>query len=96
MISGIDGDVIDPPLHTLGPWQIGDHDRDGIADLMVKFDRNELISLLMVTDKTITISGELSDGTQFKGTDNIRVIKHKNKVCHSKKYRRLFKNWHSR
>jgi hypothetical protein len=30
----------------LWPYAIGDHDRDGISDLMVKFDRNAVINLL--------------------------------------------------
>jgi hypothetical protein len=96
VISEIDGDVIDPPLHTAGPWQIGDYDRDGIPDLMVKFDRQELISLLKVTDKSITVSGELADGTLFFGTDNSRVIKHKKNFIFFNKLRRLFKKWNSR
>jgi hypothetical protein len=96
VISAINGDAINPPIHTVGPWQIGDHDRDGITDLMVKFDRQELIPLLKVTDKTITVSGELADGTQFAGTDNSRIIKHKKKFCHFNNYRHLFKKWNSR
>ncbi|RJR18747.1 MAG: hypothetical protein C4581_06025 [Nitrospiraceae bacterium] len=96
VISGIEGDIIDPALHTVGPWQIGDYDQDGNADLMVKFDRQELIPLLKVTDKTITVSGELTDGTQFTGMDKSRIIKPKKKICFSRKYGHLFKKWNVR
>jgi parallel beta-helix repeat protein len=62
------------------PAKVGDEDADGIPDLKIKFDRNETISALNVTSAgkfnlTITVSGSLFDGTSFKGTDIIRVIK---------------------
>ena len=56
------------------PTEIGDYDNDGIADLMVKFDRQELISLLEVGDAELKVAGELYDGTPFEGSDTIRVI----------------------
>ncbi len=55
--------------------QIGDHDGDGFPDLMVKFDRQALKSILMPGDPVlITVSGECSGGIPFEGTDTIRVI----------------------
>ncbi|MHC4489187.1 MAG: hypothetical protein ACYSW7_08445 [Planctomycetota bacterium] len=57
------------------PTEIGDNDNDGIPDLMVKFDRQELIPLLEVGDAELTIAGELGDGTPFEGSDTIRVIR---------------------
>ncbi|GAI04166.1 unnamed protein product, partial [marine sediment metagenome] len=51
------------------------HDEDGITDLMVKFDRTSVQELLEVGDEVeIVITGELTDGTSFEGTDTIRVI----------------------
>lgn len=88
VISGIGTDVIEPPLETVGPTNIGNRDRDRYADLMVKFSRRELIRLLKVTDRSITISGELKDGTTFSGTDKIRV---KCKKCSKKTYKKLVK-----
>ena len=42
---------------------------------MVKFDRNSVQEMLEVGDEVeIVITGELTDGTSFKGTDTIRVI----------------------
>lgn len=59
----------------LKPNNIGDHDGDGIPDLMVKFVREEVIELLDHGESVIvTISGALNDGTPFIGTDVIRVI----------------------
>jgi len=57
------------------PAEIGDYDNDGISDLMVKFDRSAVEKVVPVGDKvTITISGQLSDGKKFEGTDTIKVI----------------------
>jgi uncharacterized delta-60 repeat protein len=68
-------DPIDSPLAAVGPSEVGDHDDDGITDLMVKFDRQELIRFLEVGDAELTIAGELGDGTPFEGSDTIRVIR---------------------
>jgi hypothetical protein len=58
------------------PTTIGDHDNDGIPDLMVKFSRAELISYLNGQTGYIdlTISGDLVNGMQFSGEDTLRVI----------------------
>jgi len=54
--------------------RIGDHDRDGIFDLMVKFDRRHTASLLEPGDAVeITVTG-LVEGRRFGGVDAIRVI----------------------
>ncbi len=54
---------------------IVDHDNDGIMERMVKFDRAEVEKILTPSDEVIlTITGSLLDGTQFEGTDTIRVI----------------------
>jgi len=56
------------------PTGIGDYDDDGDPDLMVKFDRAEVIALLSPGQITpITISGNVG-GQQFGGTDYINVI----------------------
>ena len=56
------------------PIEIGDHDSDGIADLMVKFDRQQLIGLLEAGEQVIALTGQLTDGTPLAGIDTIRVI----------------------
>ena len=57
------------------PTNVGDYDADGIADLMVKFGRPAVQAILEVGDEIeITVTGELTDGTQFEGSDTIRVI----------------------
>jgi len=73
-LTNIDDDLLDPPIYTAGLSDIGDYDDDGILDLMVKFDRHELILLLEVEDSELTVSGELIDGPMFEGSDTIRVI----------------------
>lgn len=68
------------------PTAIGDYDDDGIPDLMVKFDRAELVEYLgkaeldsvdglKFYDVMLTVTGALTDGTPFLGSDTIKVIK---------------------
>jgi len=57
----------------LHPTEIGDYDTDGIPDLMVKFNRKELIAILSVGEAALRITGEVN-GTSFEGSDTIRVI----------------------
>ncbi|MFX1376319.1 MAG: hypothetical protein ACFFA0_10930 [Promethearchaeota archaeon] len=65
-------DTIPAELH---PTKIGDYDGDGIPDLMVKFSRRALQSIVPVGDEVeIELSGALLDGTMILGTDIIRVI----------------------
>jgi len=58
----------------LKPITIGDHDEDGIADLMVKFDRQQVIEILGSGTQMVTLTGRLSDGRPLSGIDFIRVI----------------------
>lgn len=59
----------------LQPMGLEDCDNDGFPDLMVKFDRSAVQQILQVGDEVeITVAGELTDGTLFKGSDTIRVI----------------------
>jgi len=60
----------------LTPTSIGDNDNDGVADLMVKFDRQAVIAALSgkTGDVSMTVTGQLADGRQFAGTDTIKVI----------------------
>ena len=60
----------------LHPTEVGDYDSDSVPDLMVKFDRQALIEYLDGTtgEVTMTVSGELSDGALFEGSDTITVI----------------------
>jgi len=57
------------------PYGIGDHDKDGIADLMVKFKRSDLINLLREGDSVpVQVTGKVG-AMLFEGVDVIRVIK---------------------
>jgi len=65
------------------PTAIGDHDMDGIPDLMVKFDRAAVIALLGTydygedtgksVDVALVITGNAA-GTPFEGVDTTRVL----------------------
>ncbi len=56
------------------PTAIGDYDNDGVMDLMVKFSRSSVQTVVSLGESVITVTGELSDGTAFSGTDTIQVI----------------------
>ena len=59
----------------LSPTEVGDYDGDGIADLMVKFDRAATYTTLAAGDVVhISVAGQLSDGAAFEGTDTVRVM----------------------
>ncbi|MFZ3136431.1 MAG: CARDB domain-containing protein [Thermodesulfovibrionales bacterium] len=56
------------------PYSIGDYDKDGIKDLMVKFKRNDVINLLPSGDNVqVLVTGTVGT-TTFEGVDVIRVI----------------------
>jgi hypothetical protein len=61
----------------LNPTSVGDYDKDGVADRMVKFSRQAVISALRdkTGDITMTVNGQLTDGLRFSGSDTIKVIK---------------------
>jgi len=76
-------DTVPAELH---PTEVGDYDGDDIPDLMVKFDRAEVISYILanvnmtklIEEKfmtiTLTITGELNDGTPFQGSDTTTIM----------------------
>ncbi len=60
---------------NLQPTEVGDYDSDGIPDSMVKFNRKAVIDILPIGDAVkITVTGRLTGGTLFEGSDTIRVI----------------------
>jgi hypothetical protein len=61
-----------PALST--PVEIGDYDSDGIADLMVKFARQQVAEVLEVGEQIVYLAGRLADGTLFAGIDTIQVL----------------------
>jgi hypothetical protein len=80
-ITKLNGAVLPTPIEAKKkPTGIHDHDGDGEPDLMVKFDRSELISAIRDLgigdgdDLEITLNGELFDGSPFAGSDTILVI----------------------
>jgi hypothetical protein len=59
------------------PMSIGDSDKNGVPDMMLKFGRQELAALLsgQSGDVSVALSGTLSDGaTLIAGSDTIRVL----------------------
>jgi hypothetical protein len=59
----------------LHPTALGDQDKDGIPDLMVKFNRSAIINLLPDGDHVpVHVTGKVGPAT-FEGVDIIRVMK---------------------
>jgi hypothetical protein len=54
--------------------KMGDHNANGIPDLMVKFSRPALDPLLKVGLNQLEVTGSLVSGQQFQGSDQVRVI----------------------
>jgi len=52
----------------------GDHESDGMPDLTLKFDRAALASLLVPGNNTVRLTGSLSTGPGFMGTDAVRLV----------------------
>jgi Tol biopolymer transport system component len=64
------------PLASGAPTAVGDADGDGVADLMVKFDRGAVQSWFSsdADPATLRTEGRFSDGTPFRGDASIRVM----------------------
>jgi len=59
------------------PTEIGDYDDDGLADLMVKFDRASVIGLISKDEDEVilTVLGKFTDGVIFTGEDTIKLAR---------------------
>ncbi len=57
------------------PIEVRDYDGDGIPDLTVRFSRQALVESLrgMTGDISVIVSGQLADGTPFRGTGSARI-----------------------
>jgi hypothetical protein len=53
---------------------VGDHNTNGIPDLMLKFPRTALDPLLTLGVNALEVTGSLVTGENFAGTDDVRVI----------------------
>lgn len=62
-----------PPTATKSPT-VGDHDGDGLPDLMLKFSRPLLDPLLIVGMNTLRVSGALQTGGHFEGEGVVKVL----------------------
>ena len=80
----IDSVVMNGQFPTTGYYEIDDFDKDQISELMVKFERQKVFptedSLAGKSEITMTVAGELVNGTFFEGSDTVRVAPSKNSV----------------
>jgi hypothetical protein len=78
--SGIDistvaiTDVNGNPVNILALWGDMQYDASGESLLMCKFDRSDVQDVCDLGNTTITVYGEMVDGSSFQGSDTIRVI----------------------
>jgi parallel beta-helix repeat protein len=57
--------------------ELWDRDRDGLPELVVKFDRAAVQALLQPGEVELKVTGRLTDGTPFEGSDTIKVVEHR-------------------
>jgi hypothetical protein len=80
--SGFDVSKIDIPTIRLAgsvpaapnSAVVGDHDRDGIPDIALKFSRAALDPLLTPRVNSLVLTGSLVTGESFTGSADVRVI----------------------
>ena len=65
--------LLEGVVPATGPSEVGDYDSDGIADLMVKFDRQAVSELLSPGEAELTVTGKVWE-VHFKGSDTVDVI----------------------
>lgn len=58
---------------------VADYDADGVLERMVKFEREAVQAIVEPPETTVTIKGQLTDGTSFEGTAVLRVLDKKDK-----------------
>ncbi len=75
LINGILPPVLDPRYGFVSQASsyIVDHDRDGVPERLLKFDRSAFSSLLVPGLARISISGSLFSGIIFRGETDLRV-----------------------
>jgi len=80
MLNGTILPVLDPKYSfvTNSSEYLVDHNNDGVLERMVKFNRTEVSELtlskgIMTGNVTLTITGQLTDGTAFEGSDRVQV-----------------------
>jgi len=81
LLNGTITPVSDPKYDfvTNSSEYLVDYNSDGILERMVKFDRATLQSWIyqsagMRSDVPLTLTGKLTDGTPFEGTDTVFVF----------------------
>jgi hypothetical protein len=73
-VNDVDSVKLNGVAAEASPTAIGDYDGDGVPDLMVKFDREQVQASLSPGDSIeVMITGQVN-GIDFEGTDTIRVI----------------------
>ncbi|HBU70198.1 MAG TPA: hypothetical protein DEE98_07450 [Elusimicrobia bacterium] len=75
-VTTVNGTAITPVSALLSPTAIGDENANSIPDLMVKFNYDELKPYFSEGPLTISISGELNNGTAFSGENTVKATYH--------------------
>ncbi len=79
-ITRVGGELVEPVRPVAKPPILGDSDEDGIADMKFQFRRCDLRDVLPAPVGSgrsflqMTISGQLTDGTLFEGTETVKLI----------------------
>ena len=79
-ITGVNGSDLETPIHQEGPTSVSDVNGNGVPDLMVKFDRGDLIegigsfSSWNEPSVAVTIEGKLINGWFLEAEDSLKLV----------------------
>jgi hypothetical protein len=79
-INGVNGSDLDTPIQQEGPTSVSDVNGNGVPDLMVKFDRGDLVDGIggltswSEPSVTVTIEGNLINGWFLEAEDSVQLV----------------------
>ena len=79
-ITGVNGSDLDTPVHQEGPTSVSDVNGNDVPDLMVKFDRGDLIEGIDgltswgESSVVVTIEGKMNNGWFLEAEDSLRLV----------------------
>ncbi len=83
-IKEINGVALRKPIDLEGRVRVGDFNKNGITDLKIHFETDDLLKSLQRGTAELLITGELTDGTPFSGSGFLQIRDKKIKKHHKR------------